>query len=92
MEQGDPEAALSLYRQALAVDPEVSGVHLNLGNMFARQGLWERAIEQFRMETENSPYSYIAYERLFRALEARRAAPPDSAAHRSAQGNATEEP
>jgi tetratricopeptide (TPR) repeat protein len=80
MEQGDPEAALSLYREALAADPEVSGVHLNLGTMFARQGLWKRAIEQFRKEIRNSPYSFIAHERLFRAEEASRGAPPDSAA------------
>jgi tetratricopeptide (TPR) repeat protein len=78
MEQNDPEAALSLYRQALAADPKVSGVHLNLGNMFARQGLWDRAVEYFRKETRNSPYSFIAYERLYRALEARCSAVPDS--------------
>ena len=92
MEQGQPETAVSLYRQALAVDPQVSGVHLNLGNMFARQGLWNRAVEQFRMETENSPYSFIAYERLFRALAARRTAASDSVSSQSPQNGEPEAP
>ena len=78
MDQGDPEAALELYRQALQADPEVSGVHLNLGNMFARQGLWDRAVDQFRKETKNSPYSFTAYESLYRAMRKDQSVTPDS--------------
>jgi len=82
LDQDDPEAALELYHRALQADPEVSGVHLNLGNMYARQGLWDRAVDQYRKETQNSPYSFEAYERLYRALEARRTATPDSVSPR----------
>jgi tetratricopeptide (TPR) repeat protein len=91
MDQGHPEEALELYRKALQVDPEVSGVHLNLGNMYAHQGLWEKAIDQFRKETQNSPYSYTAYESLYRALQRGRTATPDGISPRSPESDQDED-
>jgi tetratricopeptide (TPR) repeat protein len=78
MDQGDPEAALELFQQALRVDPEVSGVHFNFGSVWASQGLWDRAIAEFRRETEVSPYSFQAYESLYRAMRKGQSVTPDS--------------
>jgi tetratricopeptide (TPR) repeat protein len=71
LRQGRSEEALALYQQALEVNPEVSGVHLSLGELYLRQGLWAQAIDQFRKETINSPYSLRAYQSLHRALQQR---------------------
>jgi tetratricopeptide (TPR) repeat protein len=43
------------------MDPEVSGAHLNVGNLYRQMGWWDKAIDEYRQEIMISPYSYDAY-------------------------------
>jgi tetratricopeptide (TPR) repeat protein len=63
------EEAWELYQRALQIDPRVSGVHQHFGNLCAQMGSWDKAIAEFRAEIRASPYSFKAYESLYRALQ-----------------------
>jgi tetratricopeptide (TPR) repeat protein len=67
--QGQPDEARDLYVKALEVDPLVSTVHLNWGHYYARRGMWDQAIAEYRAEIIASPYNVRAREFLSRALE-----------------------
>jgi Flp pilus assembly protein TadD len=43
-------------------------LHLQLGELYARAQQWDKAAEEFRLETENQPGSAVAFYRLGEAL------------------------
>ncbi len=67
--QGRVEETFALYKKALQVDPRISAVHLNLGNLFALRGMLDEAISEYRAEIRSSPYDVKAYEALARVLQ-----------------------
>jgi O-antigen biosynthesis protein len=62
-----PEAAKE-YEQALALRPDLPGLRLELGQVFAAGSEWAKAEEQFRGETKLQPGSAEAAYRLGNAL------------------------
>jgi predicted O-linked N-acetylglucosamine transferase (SPINDLY family) len=47
LEQGNPDAAISGYRKALALKPDYAEAYVNLGNVLYEQGKLNEAIENF---------------------------------------------
>ena len=62
-----PEAAKE-YEQAIAMRPDLPGLRLELGQVFAAGSEWAKAEEQFRGETKLQPGSAEAAYRLGNAL------------------------
>jgi protein O-GlcNAc transferase len=62
-----PEAVKE-YEQAIAMGPDLPGVHLELGEIYAGRTEWSRAEEQFRAETTLQPGNAEAAFRLGEAL------------------------
>jgi tetratricopeptide (TPR) repeat protein len=60
----DVPAAEKEYLEALRLRPETAGLHLQLGELYARAQQWDRAEEQFRLETQQQPGSAEAFYRL----------------------------
>jgi cytochrome c-type biogenesis protein CcmH/NrfG len=52
------------YAEALRLKPYTSGVHLALGNVYANEGNWPAAIQQFRMEAQVRPEDVTVLYRL----------------------------
>jgi tetratricopeptide (TPR) repeat protein len=61
LEEGRIQETFQLWRKAVQMDPEVSGAHLNVGNLYRQMGWWDKAIDEYRQEIMISPYSYDAY-------------------------------
>jgi tetratricopeptide (TPR) repeat protein len=68
-QRGDPAAAISFYRRAIAIDPDVAEAHNNLGVLLAGQGLYAEAAEQFRAAVRLRPRDALALRNLALALE-----------------------
>jgi 4-amino-4-deoxy-L-arabinose transferase-like glycosyltransferase len=66
--QGRADEVWNLHEKALLADSQVSVAHLNLGRLYAREGMWDRAIAEFRAEIKSSPYNVAAYRALSGAL------------------------
>jgi tetratricopeptide (TPR) repeat protein len=62
-----PEA-LKEYEQAIAIRPDLPGLHLELGEIYAGRAEWPKAEDQFRAETKLQPGSAEAAFRLGDAL------------------------
>jgi tetratricopeptide (TPR) repeat protein len=62
-----PEAVKE-YEQAIAIRPDLPGMHLELGEIYAGRAEWPKAEEQFRTETKLQPGSAEAAFRLGDAL------------------------
>jgi tetratricopeptide (TPR) repeat protein len=62
-----PEAAKE-YQRALDLRPDLPGLRLELGQVFAASSNWEQAVEQFRVETKLQPGNAEAAYRLGDAL------------------------
>jgi O-antigen biosynthesis protein len=62
-----PEAVKE-YGQAIAIRPDLPGLHLELGEIYAGRAEWPKAEEQFRAETKLQPGSAEAAFRLGDAL------------------------
>lgn len=62
-----PEAGKE-YEQAIAIRPDLPGLHLELGEIYAGRAEWPKAEEQFRVETKLQPGSAEAAFRLGDAL------------------------
>jgi tetratricopeptide (TPR) repeat protein len=62
-----PEASRE-YESALAKRPDLPGLRLELGQIYAAGGEWEKAEEQFRLETKLQPGNPEAAYRLADAL------------------------
>jgi tetratricopeptide (TPR) repeat protein len=56
------------FLQALRLRPQTAGLHLQLGELYARAQQWDKAEEQFRLETQLQPGSPEAFYRLGEAL------------------------
>ena len=54
-----PEA-IAEFQKALMKNPEASGLHYSLGNVYWLSGQLTKAIEQFKAELEMSPEDYLA--------------------------------
>ncbi|MFZ0883563.1 MAG: tetratricopeptide repeat protein [Candidatus Acidiferrales bacterium] len=62
-----PEAEKE-YQQAIALRPDLPGLRLELGRVFAADSAWEKAAEQFRAEAKLQPGNAEAAYRLGDAL------------------------
>jgi tetratricopeptide (TPR) repeat protein len=62
-----PEAVKE-YQHALALRPDLPGLHLELGQVYAANSEWARAEEQFRLEAKLQPGNAEAAYRLGEAL------------------------
>ena len=62
-----PKAVVE-YKQAIAIRPDLPGLRLELGQVYAAGSEWEKAEEQFRGEAELQPGSAEAAYRLGNAL------------------------
>jgi tetratricopeptide (TPR) repeat protein len=60
--------AMAEYKQAIAIRPDLPGLRLELGQVYAAGSEWEKAEEQFRGEAELQPGSAEAAYRLGNAL------------------------
>jgi tetratricopeptide (TPR) repeat protein len=60
----DVPAAEREFLAALHLSPQTAGLHLQLGELYARAQQWDKAEEQFRLETELQPGSPEAFYRL----------------------------
>jgi serine/threonine-protein kinase len=61
--KGDDEAALTIYRSVLDIDPDFMITRWGMGQFFERQGDYERAIKEYERSTElsrNSPAQVAA--------------------------------
>ena len=47
-EEGQNQAAINHYRQALAIDPEYPDAHYNLGNAYTSFENWNEAVNHYR--------------------------------------------
>jgi len=56
------------YQQALALRPDLPGLHLELGEVYAESSLWSKAEDQYRAEVALEPGSGEAAYRLGEAL------------------------
>jgi tetratricopeptide (TPR) repeat protein len=56
------------YREALRLRPELPGLHLELGQVFANTARWPEAVEEFRAEAKLQPGNAEAAYRLGSAL------------------------
>jgi tetratricopeptide (TPR) repeat protein len=56
------------YREALRLRPEISGLHLELGEVYARAQQWDQAEQEYRAETQIQPGNAEAAYRLGEAL------------------------
>src|SRR6202041_3685095 len=68
----DVPAAEREFLEALRLRPQTAGLHLQLGELYARAQQWDKAEEQFRLETELQPGSPEAFYRLGEARRQRR--------------------
>jgi tetratricopeptide (TPR) repeat protein len=64
----DVPAAEREFREALRLRPQMAELHLQLGELYARAQQWDKAEEEFRLETENQPGSAVAFYRRGEAL------------------------
>lgn len=62
-----PEAEKE-YQQALALRPDLPGLHLELGQIYAASSQWSKAEEEYRQEAEHQPGNAEAAYRLGDAL------------------------
>jgi tetratricopeptide (TPR) repeat protein len=60
----DEPGAEREFLEALRSRPQTAGLHLGLGELYARAQQWDKAEEQFRLETELQPGSAEAQYRL----------------------------
>lgn len=78
-EQGQLEVAEKAHRAAVALEPDRSALHNNLGYNLLLQGRAEDASAEFRRAIEIDPHSVIAHNNLGTALASRpRAAPAEA--------------
>jgi lipopolysaccharide biosynthesis regulator YciM len=64
----DPGAAAAAFRRALDTDPLTAPAHLNLGDVFERQGDLPAAVHQWEELTRTQPErAHLAFDRLERA-------------------------
>jgi tetratricopeptide (TPR) repeat protein len=56
------------YKEALRIRPELPGLHLELGQVYANSAQWTKAEEEFRAETKLQPGNAEAAYRLGAAL------------------------
>jgi tetratricopeptide (TPR) repeat protein len=54
---GDLSAAMAMYKQALAIDPNSSQAHYNMGLAFAEQKIFVEAVREWQMVIKNDPTS-----------------------------------
>ncbi len=66
--QGDNDAAMENYQQAILLHPDFAEAHFNLGVSLNRAGHAERAISEFRRALSISPGYVLAYNNLGLAL------------------------
>ncbi len=64
----DAPAAEREFLEALRLRPQTAGLHLELGELYARAQQWDKAEEQFQLETELQPGSAEALYRLGESL------------------------
>src|SRR5580658_3349510 len=64
----DVPSAEREFSEALRLRPQTAGVHLEFGELYARAQQWDKAAEQFQLETEVQPGSPEAFYRLGEAL------------------------
>ncbi len=62
-----PEAEKE-YQQALAMRPDLPGLHLELGQIYAASSQWSKAMQEYRQEAEHQPGNAEAAYRLGDAL------------------------
>jgi len=65
---GRTEEAIQKYEDALAIDPDDSQVHNNLGSALAKLGRMDEAIREFRSAVVSRPDYRMARANLARAL------------------------
>ncbi|HEX4145243.1 MAG TPA: tetratricopeptide repeat protein [Pirellulales bacterium] len=63
-EQGKIDEAITMYRQALVVEPKSYAAHTNLARLLARGGDFEGASEHFRRAIEISPHNASSHRDL----------------------------
>jgi Flp pilus assembly protein TadD len=66
---GNLRAALEKYRQAVALDPEHAGFHMNFGVALLRLGQWKEGLEQLRDAARRDPQSTLIRTALQDALQ-----------------------
>jgi tetratricopeptide (TPR) repeat protein len=67
-EQGDPEAAIAHYRQALELRPNYAEAHYNLGRLLVQKGELDEAIVHYEKALEINPGDAEAHNNLGAAL------------------------
>ena len=60
-ERGRLDAALALYEQALAIRPDMSIIHINMGSIYDARGEHEKARAAFQRAVEVEPTSALAH-------------------------------
>lgn len=70
-EEGETQAAMASYRQALAIRPEYPEAHNNLGNALKEQGRLDEAMDQYRAALRQKPDYAEAYNNIGSVLERR---------------------
>lgn len=78
-EQGEYAAAESAHRAALALEPDRSSLHNNLGYNLLSQGRVDDSVAEFRRALELDPKSQIAHNNLGVALAAKPGTTPKDA-------------
>ncbi len=64
---GDDIKAAAEYREALAVNPKATQIHLELGNIFMSQHDFAHAVPEYEAEIRADPYSLAALRRVGQA-------------------------
>jgi tetratricopeptide (TPR) repeat protein len=59
-DQQDYERALEEYRKALALKPELPGLHYAIGRLLWKMRRWEEAVPYLRKELQKNPYHGLA--------------------------------
>ena len=54
-EKGDYKAAIQAYKQAIAIDPNLPGIYLDLGLACFKSGAFREALESFQKEEARKP-------------------------------------
>ena len=61
MEYNNPREAISYYKKALYLNPDIEDGYLNIGNTYAMMNNWEEAINSYEKQLSNNPKSASAY-------------------------------
>ena len=54
---GNKDEALKYWKRGLEQDPQSPLIHMNLGNMYKREGQMEKAKEAYKIAAVRMPYS-----------------------------------